>query len=138
MIREGGAVEIAARQNESDSMVLFSVDKGDLYAGDILEALRVDGKRRNLQWKLNGRDKAIRRIDVGKGEEQLRSELKADIDAGGPRRTFHTPRKYVVSFKDLQEARRFVREWHRRPFPVPDEREAKDEPPPIVNAEILW
>ncbi|RFU34451.1 hypothetical protein B7463_g1840, partial [Scytalidium lignicola] len=137
MVKYGGPAEIAARQNDSEHMVLFSVDKGNLHPSDISDALGADGRRRNLPWKLTGREKGIRRIDIRQSEEHLLSE-RDDVNTGGRKRIFQTPWKYVLSFKDGHEARRFVREWHRRPFPVPEERSPKDEPPPIVNAEILW
>jgi hypothetical protein len=46
-------------------------------------------------------------------------------------------RKWIVTFADATDAQRFVRTWHRRPFPfaggfVPMEGA------PIVHAELLW
>ncbi|KAH8802818.1 hypothetical protein F5884DRAFT_738673 [Xylogone sp. PMI_703] len=139
MVKYGGPAELEAQHNESEHMVLFSTDKGNLLPSDISDAITADGRQRNLPWKLTGRDTAgIRRIDVSQSDEHPLYDEMADIDSSGRRIGFQTRWKYVISFKDGQEARRFVREWHRRPFPIPEERNEKDEPPPIINAEILW
>ena len=50
----------------------------------------------------------------------------------------HIPGRYVLSFTDRHEARRFVREWHKRPCPLQPQYKLGDEPPPLANAEIVW
>lgn len=47
-------------------------------------------------------------------------------------------RRWIVSFIDEQEARRFTRRWHRKPFPLRGEGVAVGEPPPLLNAELIW
>lgn len=60
-----------------------------------------------------------------------------------------TKNSWIVSFKDGNEARRFVRVWHRRElrmsFKELDARKWKDEgfagvvdEEPVVTAEVLW
>ena len=46
-------------------------------------------------------------------------------------------KRWIVRLGDENEARRFVRAWHRRPFPLLDD-EVRGEKPPVVNAEFLW
>jgi hypothetical protein len=134
MIAEGGHPGIAKRQSKSEDMVLFSLDKGYVSFYDLRAALGRDGKERNLQWNLLQGDDDIVKLDTKK-----EAELEEDEDKDGQRRKRRAPPRYIISFKDNQEARRFVREWHQRPFPLSQERQnPEDEAPPIVNAELLW
>lgn len=56
----------------------------------------------------------------------------------GNKKAYNTSGRYIISFMDRAEARRFVRAWHRRECPLQDEYNEGDEPPPVVNAEIMW
>ncbi len=44
-----------------------------------------------------------------------------------------TEKRWMLSFSDEDEARRFVRAWHRRDFPS-----ARGEESLLIQAEILW
>ena len=134
MIAEGGHPSIVARQSKSEDMVLFSLDKGYLGIYDLRAALGRDGKRRNLQWNLLSGDDDIVKLDGTKAdtaeaeieEQEIRSRKRRELS------------RYIISFRDQQEARRFVRAWHGRPFPLTQERQPEDEAPPIVSAGLLW
>lgn len=42
-------------------------------------------------------------------------------------------KRWILSFSDESEARRFIRAWHRRQFP-----QDRGEDPRLVHAEFLW
>jgi hypothetical protein len=133
MLNDGGFVAAAQQQTKSEDMVLLSIDMGRITQWDLLRAIQDDGKRRNLHWKLAGKEDAI-------------VKLKADEDGPGELREgfqptpkgWNKPSRYIISFQDRHEVRRFVREWHRRPFPLQREHNPGDEAPPMINAEIFW
>lgn len=134
MIAEGGHPSIAARKSKSEDMVLFSLDKGYVGIYDLRAALGRDGKERNLQWNLLPGDDDIVKLD-GTKADTAEAEMEEQEIRSRKRRQ---PSRFIISFKDQQEARRFVRAWHRRPFPLAQERRPEDENPPIVSAELLW
>jgi hypothetical protein len=145
MLSEGRPAAIAGRQRQAEDMVLFSLDMGHLTHYDLATALSDDGKRRNLHWKLAGGKEDIVRLNNNQevDDKMLEEGWNQDSADGetsrsAKKRQVRRPARYIISFKDPHEARRFVREWHRRPFPVQREHSPGDEPPPIVNAEILW
>ena len=133
MIAEGGHPLITARQSKSEDMVLFSLDKGYVGIYELRAALGRDGKQRNLQWNLLPGDDDIVKLD-GTKADATEAELE---DHESRRRKRRQPPRFIISFKDQQEARRFVRAWHKRPFPSAQERQPEDEAP-IVNAVLLW
>ena len=147
MINDNGPVAKASRLSNSEGMVLFSVDRG--LAGvitifDLRLAIGDDGKRRNLQWQLVDGENDIIKINTREAEEdhpesgaRMGGE-EAHRDTQQKRQIPVTPSRYIISFKDRQEARRFVMEWHRRPFPIRRAWNPRNESTPIVNAEILW
>ncbi|KAF8862577.1 hypothetical protein BDZ45DRAFT_799068 [Acephala macrosclerotiorum] len=138
LITEGGPVAMARREANTENLVLFTTDRSRITHADILEVMAQDGRRRNMHWKLAGdRQDSIIKIQSNGRREPGGFAKKNSPFRGGPR-TYEGPSRFIISFKDSHEARRFVREWHRRPLPVQQGARAEDEPPPIVNAEILW
>ncbi|KAG4437067.1 hypothetical protein IFR05_007442 [Cadophora sp. M221] len=128
MIDAGGPAPLVARQSKSQNIVLFSTDRGHIKHHELENAIMDDGKRRNLHWKLVGaKDEAIVQLST------KRTSSGEDIA-----HRYRGPARYTLSFKDSNEARRFAREWHRRPFPARRSSQPGDDAPPIVNAEILW
>lgn len=130
MMTDGGPAAIAGRKNKAEDKVLFSVDQGTVTSSELRLALGDDGSRRNLQWELAGGENELLQLSGDDtGDEGFRKSKK---------RSAQRSATYLISFKDRHEARRFVREWHRRPFPVARARNQRDELLPIVNAQILW
>ena len=126
---------VATRKTASEDMVLFSADGGRINYSDLRDAISSDGKRRNLQWGLKDREHAIVKVN---GDQHKENDHAHGATGGRTRwRTIQTPARYILSFKDSQEARRFVREWHRRPFPGQRLHKAGGEPPLIMNVEMF-
>ncbi|KAE9370645.1 hypothetical protein N431DRAFT_468675 [Stipitochalara longipes BDJ] len=148
LLKEGGPAARITKESKAGEMVIFSVDIGHISQYDLEEALRDDGRRRNLHWKL-GREEAGNIVKLTYDDQVDNSEEGLEEVGDKTKETkeeyllrkkeeHRRPSRYVISFRDRNEARRFVREWHRRPFPVRRIHNPGDEPIPIVNAEILW
>lgn len=144
MLKEGGPAARLTKEGKAGEMVIFSLDIGQITEYDLREALREDGRRRNLHWKF-GREEAghIFKLDYdyqGDDLEEPGEGTAGSVEAYRARKKaeYRRPSRYVISFADRNEARRFQRDWHRRPLPVKRQHNPGDEPIPIVNAEILW
>jgi hypothetical protein len=144
LLKEGGEAARITKESKAGEMVIFSVDIGHITQYELEEALKDDGRRRNLHWKL-GREEAGQIVkltynDHSNNQEEPgeRTDDSIEVYRARKKEEYRKPSRYVISFRDRNEARRFVREWHRRPFPVKRQHRPGDEPIPIVNAEILW
>jgi hypothetical protein len=131
LLEDGGPTAEVTRQSEAEDKVLVYSDFGNVALWELRKALLEDGRRRNLHWRLVGGENAILPL------VQTSRGLEPEEEASSADRRFRKPERYVISFKDRLEARRFAREWHRRPFPLKS-RGAQVEEPPTMNAEILW
>jgi hypothetical protein len=139
LLDDGGPVAIAGRKSKTEDMVLVSTDIGQISQADLLDGIKRDGRNRNLHWKLANVENPIMRLhDWPVGEDG--AEKPEKTRDGRWRKPPKPLGRYVISFKDRHEARRFVREWHKRPFVKRAEasRRLGQESPPIINAEILW
>lgn len=144
LLKEGGEAARITKESKAGEMVIFSVDVGHITQYDLEEALNNDGRRRNLHWKLGSEETGqivkLTYDDHGNSPEEPGEKTEESVKAYRARKKeeYRRPSRYVISFKDRNEARRFVREWHRRPFPIYRQHNPGDEPIPIINAEILW
>ncbi|KAH7386233.1 hypothetical protein BKA64DRAFT_747920 [Cadophora sp. MPI-SDFR-AT-0126] len=137
MIEAGGPAPLVARQEKAQNIILFSTDRGHVKSHELENAIVDDGKLRNLHWKLAGaKGEAIVKLETN--GQSAGEDVESVEDTSRPRSRYRGPSRYTISFKDSNEARRFVREWHRRPFPTKRSSQPGDDAPPIVNAEILW
>ncbi|PVH73342.1 hypothetical protein DL98DRAFT_519999 [Cadophora sp. DSE1049] len=137
MIDAGGPAPLVARQEKAQNIILLSTDRDHVKSHELENAIMDDGKRRNLHWKLAGaKGEAIVKLET-KGQS-AGEDVESEEGTSRPCSRYRGPARYTISFKDSNEARRFVREWHRRPFPTKRSPQPGDDAPPIVNAEILW
>ncbi|TAQ87138.1 hypothetical protein B7494_g4522 [Chlorociboria aeruginascens] len=135
ILTEGGAPAITIRQNRGEETVLLSVEKGLISEFDLKEAIDLDSRKRNLLWKVVEHE-GIVKFDEFKGFKDRRpSDIEESLDE---RFKAPTMSRFIISFKDRDEARRFVRDWHRRPLPMKWTRNSGDESPPMVNARFIW
>lgn len=138
MIAQGGPPALASRRAKGEALVLFSVDVGTITYYDILYALKDDGRQRNMLWRFaGGKEVDITAVTLQhrpvKDEAQRRDFKASD--------RFKAPEKYIFAMKDVQEARRFVREWHRRSIEGVKRGKSEElgqERPATVSAELLW
>lgn len=142
ILTAGGHPAIVARQSKSEDLVLLSLDKGHVGIYDLRAAIGRHGRERNLQWNLLPGKEDIVRLVGGKAvaeDGEVGAELEAMRDVEGKKGKSRQPPRFILSFKDNQEARRFVRAWHRQLFPLrTGPQNPGDEVPPTVNAELLW
>jgi hypothetical protein len=137
ILRDGGPAAIARQKTNSENMVLLSTDFGQISHFELQAAISGDGHERNLHWKFIDGEGAIVKVNSDQQGEEDESE-ESRFNGLHRRRNTRSQSRYILSFKDSYEARRFVREWHRRPLPLRMEKKVSDEPPPMINAEIFW
>ena len=105
--------------------VLFSVDGQRLPTSVIRQTVAADGRDRGLAWNVS-----IDRLDTSIFEDPTSIESNELAELGARR---HAPSRWVISFPNEDETRRFIRAWHRRPFPS-----ARGDEPALVQAEFIW
>ncbi|POS87111.1 hypothetical protein EPUL_000839 [Erysiphe pulchra] len=134
ILRSGGPLGILKRKSMTEHLVLFYLDVGKVNMNDLRDFINHDGKRRNLSWKLAGGYDAI-----------VETQQHADPESEMPVKDFREkkqwirPSSYVLPFTGEYEARRFVREWHRRQFPLRQQKQGShDNHISIINAELMW
>ena len=102
--------------------------------------LKADGAERNLPWRLaEQRDRshqppAIDPVKAGSGEVDWPDAAKEEAAMRGVELKKEVGyQRFVVSFAEVGEARRFARVWHRRK--VEEERTGREM---VVEATALW
>ncbi|KAF6221738.1 hypothetical protein HO133_001706 [Letharia lupina] len=130
VLDQRGYRPLLGETNKTGRSVLFSVDGQQLPTSVIRNTVAADGRDRGLAW-----DISIDRLDTSRsaadGFEGSTSTETDEYAELGARR--HTPARWVMSFPNENEARRFIRAWHRRPFPL-----ARADDPALVQAEFIW
>ncbi|RDW77026.1 hypothetical protein BP6252_05079 [Coleophoma cylindrospora] len=129
LMEDGGPAVLKANKTGAEEKVLFSLNWGQVTESELKFVIGEDGRKRNLQWQLAGG--ASEFLDLNSTEKSSRRRA-ASMSL--------RPARYLISLKDRDEARRFVREWHSRPFPLPYKagKHATERGEPIVNAQIVW
>ena len=110
--------------------VLFSVDGQRLPTSVVKQTVAADGRDRGLAWEISI-DRLDTSIVAADGFEDSTSTEKEELVELGARH--HAPSRWVISFSSENEARRFIRAWHRRPFPS-----VRGDDPALVQAEFIW
>lgn len=132
MIEEGNHTAVKEQQGRGDALVMLTIGSGRFSEADIHEALNRSGRKRNLQWQLAGGECDVEKIngDEAASDESIDGLLEQEDTIRSTRARWRESR-FVLAMKDRNEARRFVREWHRLPLPL-------GKHPPIVNVQTLW
>ena len=137
MIENLGYPAIVLPENKTSRAVLFWVNGYQPTTYAVKTMLAKDGQDRGLQWgPLDGKG-SIAAIDEPPQQEETEDE---PLGEGETKVKKHSLQRWVIAFEDENEARRFIRTWHRMPYPFPLAAESftYDEPPPLVHAEFLW
>ncbi|KAG9244821.1 hypothetical protein BJ878DRAFT_420544 [Calycina marina] len=142
MIYNHGPKHLRDLRPNQEGLVVFGLQSGIATVRDIKEVLDKDGRTRNFLWDLvpenpiveltslrNGQTVRPPRRMVNGGWDNLKSKENHE--------NYVVPSRFVLKFQKTDEARRFVREWHRRPFPQPS-LYGDDEDAPVVEASYLW
>ena len=130
LLDQRGYRPLLQETKKTSRSVLFSVDRQRWTTSVIRDAVAADGRDRGLAW-----DISIDRLDTSKVaaddvEESTSTERDELAELGVRRRP---PSRWVMSLPNENEARRFIRAWHRRPFPS-----ARGDDPALVRAEFIW
>lgn len=166
--RGGTVVEKLMRKAGTRSLVLVSIDGGKLSKCTLRAAIQDDGLQRNLPWRVKGIDSGGI-MAFGKSMLQAPFDTNTVEDAIRQQADYTVPRaddnadqwerrkemmnrelqnehrrwdRFVVPFLDDDEARRFVRNWHRRQLTLRMGHEDSDVKEwvesRILNVSILW
>jgi len=137
MLTAGGHYFLSRLQSNGEGTVLFSVDVGLIGLAELEEAIYQDGLRRNIFWRLVDEEAIVPMYRKPENDTDVREAMGAEP---GAHTTYRRPARYILSFVDQQEARRFVRDWHKRPFPRgrSHRRTVGEVAPPMVNTQIMW
>jgi hypothetical protein len=147
-----GYPNIVTPDDKAGRSVLFWVNGYQPSTLSVKTMLAKDGQDRGLQWGPLRGCGSIDVFDVKRGEdddEEAESEIEGEPDTGRwekwqrdeelkPKQNW--VQRWVISFEDEAEARRFVRVWHRMPymFPLQNEVPSRGEENMLVQAEFLW
>lgn len=109
--------------------VVVWLDGSQVTTVGLLDAIEDDGRERNLQWRLKDGARSVKPVPVAAPQSDLMETL--DSVGDGSRQTRFA--RFVVSFAEPVEARRFARSWHKRRLNFIDrDREV------VVHATTLW
>ena len=129
LLDQRGYRQLVEGNDKRGRSVLFRVEGQQLTTSIIRDTIAADGQERGLAW--------------GMSIEKVEKSAATTVDGGchvleydgspelRPQRT--TPLRYILSFADENQARSFIRAWHRRPFPG-----TRGEGPNLVHAELMW
>ncbi len=139
LVNQGGYPELISSETNSSYPILFTVDGAQPSYYDIKQAIHQDGKDRGLMWTALTSKNSIRKFETAtpKSEDEADENI-FDGREKAPSYARYKPARWILSFQSEAEAQRFVRTWHRREFPLPRGSSTYGEPPPMINAEILW
>ncbi|MCJ1261358.1 hypothetical protein MMC22_001222 [Lobaria immixta] len=137
LLSQRGYSQIIRPDDKAGRAVLLWVYGYQPHSVLIREMINRDGQDRGLAWALANGEKSIEKVEGPLFPMEEPEGLGYEEDADSDRTRSVYPR-WIISFTDENEARRFTRSWHRRPFPLRGERVAVGEPHPLVYAEVIW
>ena len=150
LLEHRGYPELTSPKDKTGRCVLFWVEGFVPTIMQVQQLIRRDSKARGLAWALLDGKYSIQQLEPDAGpdlevEEEDRKGMErhhANSERAGQdffdyyRRTLI---RWTIAFQDENEARRFVRRWHLRPFSeVFTDREHKGDVKPLVHAEFMW
>lgn len=122
-----GYPQLVDGEDKTGRSVLFRVDGQQVTTPVIRTTIAADGRQRGLAWNF-----AIEKLDTSQvgPEDHASSEHDGSAELRPQR---HVAPRWILSFEDENEARRFIRNWHRRIFHL-----ARGNGHRLVHAEFLW
>ena len=138
LLDHGGYDAIVHPHDKTAKAVLFWVEGYQPSTHALRDVIARDGSDRGLSWGVADGEGSIEKLKIPAAnvEEPEDSSSMADLELR-PRKHAGLSR-WILSFNDEAEARRFARCWHRRPYPMPSDRNTFGEPSPLVHAEFIW
>ena len=138
LLDHGGYDAVVQPQEKTAKAVLLWVEGYQPSTHALKDVIARDGSNRGMSWGVTDGEGSIEKLKIpaASAEESEDSGSVADLELR-PRKHAGFSR-WVITFDDEAEARRFARCWHRRLYPMPSDRIIFGEPPPLVHAEFLW
>ncbi|KAK6073047.1 hypothetical protein SCUP234_08884 [Seiridium cupressi] len=166
MEHAGSLVEKLCRKAETKFLVMIAVSGGKISSGTLRTAIKDDGKQRGLPWRVKNLEakvgegkwgimpfgksglKAAERASIQENmreTEDRTMHIEPDANVEKIKDEFKRYPRFLVPFLDEAEARRFVRNWHRRQLTLKMGREDVDiqsveewEETRVFNVTLLW
>lgn len=137
LLNQRGYSQIIGPDDKAGRAVLLWVNGYQPNSASVRNMINRDGQDRGLAWALINGEKSIEKVEspLVPMEELEAPGYGENTDS---QRTRCLYPRWIICFTDENEARRFTRSWHRRPFPLRGERVAVGEPQPLVHAEVIW
>ena len=133
VLNSRGYPSITEPVDKTHKSVLICLDGPPLSTHQLKQAIDDDGRHRGLNWTLLAGEGAIRKLDMsGRGEcrpQSSQSESKKGHHG------WRSAQRWMLSFQDENEARRFVRSWHRRAIGL-NSGNIEDEH--LAHCRLLW
>ena len=130
LLDRGGYLRLSDCTDRTKGAVLFWVEGYSPTSREVNAVIASDGRDRGMAW-----DVSISKLDapaeIADSSEDLQSENTIEIYESNPPR--QSSQRWVLTFSDESEARRFIRAWHRRHLAS-----IRHDEPRTVHAEILW
>lgn len=130
VLEQRGYHPLLGKTNKASRSVLFSVDGQRWPTSMIRDAVGADGRDRGLEWDIGIHRLNTSGTDADSFEYSTSTEAEELAQLSARRLALS---RWVMSFLDESEARRFIRVWHRRPFPL-----ASGDDRALVQAEFIW
>ena len=129
-------------------LVLMSIaEEWQPLLAEISEAILKDGQSRGLPWSVFPRSNKqgrwihelnLRRTPKWRSDRQPEEDIEADEQDPREQWRQRNFRRWVISFENEPEAKRFVAEWHRRDMGPLLQNKPSPEKVVIINAEFVW
>lgn len=133
LIDHEGYPQLTIPTDRGGRAVLLWIDGQAPTTRVVRSAIDQDGRHRGLPWAIEGGSRRIETLNL----PTAWSDESETLDLAEPDVRGRSSPRWMVSFINENEARRFVRAWHRRPFHLSDDL-LRSEDEPLVNAEMLW
>ena len=130
LLHNRGYDQLVHGDGKTNGAVLFWVDGQQITSQVIRNTIAADGRERGLAWSVSIEklDTSVAIIDQAQDPGSVADEGDSNLKTHR-----HIPARWILSFADEAEARRFIRAWHRMPFPL-----TRGDGPRLVHAEMLW
>ena len=130
LLEERGFPQLVGGNDKTGRSVLFWVEGQQLTTSVIKNTTAADGRERGLAWDLS-----IEKLDTSPpATDEIEDPRLFEYNGSSELRPQRSaPPRWILSFAGENEARSFIRAWHRRPFPM-----ARGDGPRLVNAEFIW
>ena len=130
VLDQRGYHPLLGETDKAATSVLFSVDGQRWPTSVIRNAVAADGRDRGLEWDISIHELDTSRTAADTFDDSTSIEADNCSQLGARR---HALPRWIMSFLNESEARRFIRVWHRRPFP-----QGHGEDRALVQAEFIW